>query len=109
MHVLTDSSCDLPPDLVDRFGLHIIPILITLDGRSYRDGVDLSRDEFYRQLPALKNLPTTAAPSLSLIHEISIGQVRSKYDDLFERNLDLLPRAQRERIDAVLLGNDPAV
>jgi fatty acid-binding protein DegV len=70
MQVLTDSSCDLPPDLVDRYGLHVLPNLITLDGRSYRDGVDLSRDEFYRQLPGLRNLPTTAAPSPSLIQEL---------------------------------------
>jgi DegV family protein with EDD domain len=70
MRILTDSSCDLPSDLVDRYGLQVIPIMATLDGQSYQDGVDLSRDEFYRRLPGLKNLPTTAAPSLSVIEAI---------------------------------------
>jgi DegV family protein with EDD domain len=69
VRVITDSTCDLPPALVERYGLHVIPIFVTLDGECYRDGVELSSGEFYDRLPALKDFPTTAAPSASAIEE----------------------------------------
>jgi DegV family protein with EDD domain len=61
--VVTDSTCDLPPQWVARYGIRVVPALVTLDGRAYRDGLELSRADFYRRLPALRPLPTTAAPS----------------------------------------------
>jgi DegV family protein with EDD domain len=62
IRVVADSNCDLPAELVTRYNLFIVPSLLNVEGHSYRDGLDLSRAEFYRRLPALKPLPTTAAP-----------------------------------------------
>ncbi|MEP7357988.1 MAG: DegV family protein, partial [Anaerolineales bacterium] len=62
VRVVTDSNCDLPPELVARHNIVVVPSVLIVDGRSYRDGIDLSRAEFYRRLPALDPLPTTAAP-----------------------------------------------
>ena len=70
IRIITDSTCDLPPHLIQRYGLHVIPIFITLDNQSYRDGLDLSSGEFYSRLPGLKSLPLTAAPSAAVIEEI---------------------------------------
>ena len=61
--VVADSNCDLPPELVTRYDIRIVPSLLNLAGQSYRDGLDLSRAEFYHRLPRLNPLPTTAAPS----------------------------------------------
>jgi DegV family protein with EDD domain len=69
IRIITDSTCDLPPDLIQRYGLHVIPIFVTLDNYSYRDGVDLSSSEFYSRLPGLKSLPLTAAPPPNVIEE----------------------------------------
>ncbi len=63
MRVVTDSNCDLPPELAARRNLLIVPSVLNMDGRSYRDGPDLSRAEFYRRLPSLDPVPTTAAPA----------------------------------------------
>jgi DegV family protein with EDD domain len=63
VRVVTDSNCDLPSDLVARHAIVVVPSLLNMDGRAYRDGLDLSRSEFYRRLPGLRPLPTTAAPS----------------------------------------------
>jgi DegV family protein with EDD domain len=65
--IITDSTCDLPPELIQRYGIQVIPIGLTLDQRTYQDGVDLSASEFYRQLPSLRQVPTTAAPPLGVI------------------------------------------
>jgi DegV family protein with EDD domain len=62
IRVVTDSTSDLPPDLVQRYGIIVIPVTLIVDGQAYRDGVDISREEFYARLPHLKTMPTTAAP-----------------------------------------------
>jgi DegV family protein with EDD domain len=64
--IITDSTCDLPPELIQRYGIQVIPIGLTLDHRAYQDGVDISTSEFYRQLPNLRRIPTTSAPSIGV-------------------------------------------
>ncbi len=61
--IVTDSTCDLPPYLVEQQGIEVVPCILILDGKEYVDGQDISRDEFYRRLPSLRLSPTTAAPS----------------------------------------------
>jgi DegV family protein with EDD domain len=61
IQIVTDSTCDLPPDLVRRYNLHVIPMALNIEGRSYRDGVDITRTEYYQRLPGFKTMPTTAA------------------------------------------------
>jgi DegV family protein with EDD domain len=61
--VVTDSSANVPASLALELGIHIVPILLNLNGQSYRDGIDITPGEVYRLLRAGKRLPTTAAPS----------------------------------------------
>src|SRR3989304_1872037 len=63
VRLVTDSTCDLPPDLVLRYGVLVVPAVLNMEGKSYRDGVDISRADYYARLPGLKALPTTAAPA----------------------------------------------
>ncbi len=60
--IVTDSTCDIPPALAEQYGITVIPCYINLGGKSYLDGVELSREEFYRLLPTASPHPTTAAP-----------------------------------------------
>lgn len=48
--IVTDSTCDLPPDLVASRSLTVVPLTVMLDGREYRDGVDITAGEFYSKL-----------------------------------------------------------
>ena len=66
IHIFTDSTCDLPEDDVAKHGITVIPLYINQGVRSYLDGVDLTREEFYRRLPAFHPSPKTAAPSPEL-------------------------------------------
>jgi DegV family protein with EDD domain len=60
--VVTDSTCDLPQEVIARHGISVVPLYVQGGGRSYLDGIDLSREEFYLQLAAYDPPATTAAP-----------------------------------------------
>lgn len=68
--IVTDSVCDVPPELIAQWGITVIPCFVNYDGNSYADdGVELDRAAFYRNMPAMKSWPTTAAPSPGLAEE----------------------------------------
>jgi len=69
IRIVTDSTCDLPDQTVRQHNISVIPLHINQGENSYRDGIDLSREEFYAQLPAYKPAPTTAAPSPEIFHQ----------------------------------------
>jgi DegV family protein with EDD domain len=64
--IVTDSTCDLPKSVVDEYGITVIPLYINVGDRSYIDGVELSREEFYENLPDYPTPPTTAAPGVEV-------------------------------------------
>ena len=68
--VVTDSVAMLPEQLARDVGIRVVPIVLNLGDRSYRDGIDLSTAEFYRLLPTSDQLPTTAAPSVGEFVEV---------------------------------------
>ena len=72
--IVTDSTSDLPPYLIEEHGIHVVPCIVVIDGTQYVDGEGLTRDEFYRHLSGYKRAPTTAAPS--------IGEFTTRYDKL---------------------------
>jgi DegV family protein with EDD domain len=63
--IVTDSVACVPPELVERLGIEVIPFHVIWDGRDYQDGVDLSPAEFYRLFGQNKAYPTTSQPSLA--------------------------------------------
>lgn len=68
---VADSTCDLPPDLVERYRIGVIPCFINQGEDSYADdGRQLVRDDFYRQLPGMRPYPTTSAMSPGLAKKI---------------------------------------
>lgn len=60
--IVTDSICDLPPEVAEEFNISVIPVYINIDNQSYLDGIDLHRTEFYSRLPEYAVSPTTSAP-----------------------------------------------
>jgi DegV family protein with EDD domain len=60
--LVTDSTSDLPAELASRYNIRVVPSLLAIGEKSYRDGVDMTRAEFYAQLKTFNPLPTTAAP-----------------------------------------------
>ncbi len=63
MQVVTDGGMDLSPQQMDGLSVYQVPLLITLDGTTYRSGIDVSIEEFYDLLEHARGLPTTSLPS----------------------------------------------
>jgi DegV family protein with EDD domain len=63
IHVVTDSTCDLLPSVVRRNGITVVPLSVIFGERSYKTGVDLQTDEFYRLLTTSELFPSTSPPS----------------------------------------------
>ena len=61
--IVTDSTCDLPQEIISEYDIRVIPCYVNMNGESYLDGVELSRQEFFRRLPDQDPIPTTSAPS----------------------------------------------
>jgi DegV family protein with EDD domain len=57
--VVTDSTCDLPPEVARAHGIHVLPVLVLFGERIYHDGVDLKAKEFYDLLEKGAVQPTT--------------------------------------------------
>ena len=70
VRVVTDSTSDLPGAVVRELGITVVPALVQFGDRVYRDGVDLSTEEFYRKLQINSVLPRTSAPSPGTFREI---------------------------------------
>lgn len=68
--IVTDSTVCLPPELVEKYGIEIVPMEFIHEGKVYRDGVDMSPSDFYRMLAKSKKLPTTSAPSPGTYFEV---------------------------------------
>jgi DegV family protein with EDD domain len=61
--VVSDSTCSLPPEIVVKYDISIVPLEIIYDGKSYRDGIDITPNEVYRIMRRKENLPTTSTAS----------------------------------------------
>lgn len=78
--IVTDSTAYLSREQIQANDIHIIPIPLCLNGKQYREGVDLTTDEFYEQLKNSDKLPTTSQPAL--------GEVGAFYEQLAQAGYD---------------------
>ena len=63
--VVTDSISSLTQAVGQEYGVHVVPIYVFLGTETYRDGIDLDAERFYRLLRDSENLPTTSQPTVS--------------------------------------------
>lgn len=80
--IVTDSVADLPSDVVKELGITVIPLLVRFGEKVYRDGIDLTAEQFYKKLKQSKVLPGTSVPSP--------GTFAEAYDKLAEDTDEIL-------------------
>jgi DegV family protein with EDD domain len=80
--IVTDSVSDISPETAAGFGITVVPLNVVFGNEIYRDGVDLTTDEFYAKLEKSKTLPTTSTPPLQSFIEL--------YDKLAEETDEIL-------------------
>jgi DegV family protein with EDD domain len=87
--IVTDSTANIPEDLVARHHIEVIPQILNWAGESYRDGVDISHAEFYERLQQDSASPSTSQPS--------VGEFVEFFGEVGKRS---------EEIVAILISND---
>ncbi|MEC9271521.1 MAG: DegV family protein [Chloroflexota bacterium] len=65
IRIVTDSSCDLPSGLIEQYGISVLPCYVVVDDQTFKDGLEIQADDFYRRLLADGQTPTTAQPTPS--------------------------------------------
>ncbi len=63
IRVITDSTADLTPSLIERYDLAVIPLYVRFGETVYRDGIDLTHEQFLALLATSRELPKTAQPT----------------------------------------------
>lgn len=63
--IASDSTCDLSPELIERYGVKILPLGVTLGEKNYTDGVDVDPDMIYEHYEKTGELPKTAAVNIA--------------------------------------------
>ena len=67
--IVTDSTADLTSQMVEEMGVTIVPLRVIFGNEAYREGVDITTEEFYERLVRSRQLPTTSAPSVGDFQE----------------------------------------
>ena len=68
--ILSDSTCDLSPELIQKYDIGIIPLYVRLGEDEYLDGVNITPDDIYKWSDETEKTPGTAAPSVNDIMNI---------------------------------------
>jgi DegV family protein with EDD domain len=80
--LVTDSTSDLPEDIIDRHAIEVVPAILNLGETSFIDGQGMTREEFYERLPGLMRSPTTSAPS--------VGSFQASYEKLLAGGAEII-------------------
>jgi DegV family protein with EDD domain len=80
--IVTDSVSDISSAIASKLGITVVPLNVVFGNEIYRDGVDLTTDEFYQKLEHSQTLPTTSTPPLQVFIEL--------YDRLAEETDEIL-------------------
>lgn len=70
VRIVTDSASDIPAEVARQLQISVVPMYVRFGSEVYRDGVELSPDDFYRKLAASPTIPTTSAPMVKDFNEV---------------------------------------
>ncbi len=62
VRIVTDSVADLPPQVASDLGITIVPLVVSFGADSYRDGIDITAEQFYEKLETSEVFPKTSVP-----------------------------------------------
>ena len=62
--IITDSSCDLPQELIDKYEIDILPLHVNLGNKGYRDRIDITPAEIFEWAEENKDTPKTSVCSI---------------------------------------------
>lgn len=79
--IVTDSTCDLNQEIIEKYGIEVIPLSVHFGEDEFQDGVDIKPDSFFKKLKQRQELPHTSRPAPALFIE-KYQEMLKKYDQL---------------------------
>lgn len=77
--IVTDSTADIPPALLRELDIEVVPLYVNFGEETYRAGVDLTNEQFYRLLHESSTPPTTTAPP-TIVFEQTYRRLAQQHD-----------------------------
>lgn len=68
--IITDSTCDLSKDTIEKLDIEVIPLNVNIDSKSYVDGVDITFEELNKIILECEDFPTTSQPNPDVFKEV---------------------------------------
>ena len=84
--IVLDSTCDAPEGFLDRPGLFMVPLKVHFGDQMYRDGVDMTSQEFFARLEQADVLPTTSQPTAGEF-VATYEEARRQYEHVFSLHI----------------------
>lgn len=84
--IMSDSTCDLSPDLLEKYNIAIVPLTVIKDGQSFSDGINITTEDIFNHVAAGGNLCTTAAMNMAEYLEW-FEKFANEYDAIFHINI----------------------
>jgi DegV family protein with EDD domain len=92
--IITDSVADLSPPLIKELGVSVVPLSVRFGEAVYRDGIDITPDQFYAKIRTSKVFPNTSVPSPADFVRV--------YDEVAEKTDEILAILVSARLSATL-------
>jgi DegV family protein with EDD domain len=80
--ILTDSTAYIPQKYIDSLPIDVLPLIVNWDGKTYRDGIDITPRDFYIRLAKSSTLPTTS--------QVSVNSFQDKFKELLAKGYEVL-------------------
>ena len=84
--LISDSTCDLTPELLERYDITLAPLYVTQDGVTRRDGVDIHPQDIFDHVAAGGSLPSTSAVNIADYQEL-FAKYAQEYDAVIHFNI----------------------
>ena len=105
--ISADSTCDLSPELIERYGVKIIPLTVIMEGKTYRDGVDITPQDIFDTVARTGVLPKTSACSPEEYHKF-FAEILKTADHVIHYNITSKASATHENAKAAAKEADLA-
>lgn len=86
--IATDSTADIPKDLCEKWNISVLPLTIIHEDNEYRDGIDISKEDFYHILETEQKLPTSSQVTVNMYTELFTQCREEGYTDLIQVTLN---------------------
>lgn len=81
--ILTDSTCDLTKEILDKYNIDFLPLYVTVNNKTYKDFIDISTKDMYEIAAATKSHPKTSTSSIQDMYDFFLKYLKEDYEIVY--------------------------